>query len=120
MADLLSADDRHSADDRVTGESLAMGHFDAHPILNQHDTGLSIRGSSDERFNFLRVVGDIRQGLGGDDDVIPSLRGRVRRRGCVGDRGVDRMRLEVVVSKVACLEGDAGPCDGGVIGTADQ
>jgi len=107
QADLLGRDNGDGAQDRVVGEPDAVRVLDADAVLDQHDASVG----TDERSDELAVVGAVRQGLGGYDDIVPlSGAGSGRVPGWSGSSGgyggVDGVWDEGVVAEGVRLELD--------------
>lgn len=64
---LCAGRDRDGAADGGAGEALRVGCFNAEPVLDEDDGGVG----GYEAFEDRGVVADVREGFGGDDDVVP-------------------------------------------------
>jgi len=113
VVDLLGRDDRHGADDGVPWEARAVRGLDADAILDEDEAGPAV---GDEGRDEGGVVGAVREGLGGHDDVVPLWDGS----GGGRDRRVHGLGVEGVVAERVRLEGDAVGCEGGVVGSGDE
>jgi hypothetical protein len=91
-----------------------VGSFDAHAVLDEHNG----REWGNERRDCERVVEQVGEAFGGDDDMVPA---GGRGFGCRGgDGGEAAGGVEGVGSEGVGEEFDAGGGDCAVVGAADQ